>query len=603
LLKITELNNNYRTKTMKKCILLMSFILIPLGFTYGQRVEKEFTTSSFKALGAPNTPAVEIAWNRYYDWEEIGDICRRIARAYPDLARLSSIGESVQGKDIYLLTITNFDQGDSDRKPGMYIDGNIHSNELQGAEVSMYTAWFLTENYDEVDWIRDLLDHKVFYIVPTINPDARDHYIHQPNTPHSPRSGLLPRDDDGDGLKDEDGYDDLDGDGNIVRMRKRDPNGRWKPDPEDPRLMVRADQDEPGSYTMLGWEGLDNDGDGRVNEDRPGFYDPNRNWGWNWQPSYVQYGSDHYPFSIPENRAVAEFVLAHPNIAAAQSYHNSGGMILRGPGAEDDTETFNRSDLEVYDFLGELGEQMLPGYRYLVVYKDLYSAYGGEVDWFYGARGIFTFTNELWTSFNYFRGRWDEEDMRSGQRQVYRFDELLLFKEGIVSWKKVQHPQYGEIEIGGIKKAWTRTPPSFMLEDMCHRNMAFTLYNAYHLPRLTVDSVAVKNLPGNLQQVDVIVSNSRVVPSRSAHERRNEITPPDHIGISGENATVVAGFRVEDPYLNITEEQPHHPERLAIESVPGMGTVHVRWLLFGQGPYTIIIDSNKGGHVTARIEG
>ena len=83
---------------------------------------------------------------------------------------------------------------------------------------------------------------------------------------------------------------------------------------------------------ILGFEGLDNDGDGLVNEDGPGGYDPNRNWAADWQPNYVQNGSMDYPFQLPEARAVGRFLLSKPNVAGVQSYHNSGGMILRGPG-------------------------------------------------------------------------------------------------------------------------------------------------------------------------------------------------------------------------------------------------------------------------------
>lgn len=113
-------------------------------------------------------------------------------------------------------------------------------------------------------------------------------------------SGLAKRDDDGDGEVNEDGYDDLDGDGNITFMRIKDPNGRFKTDPSDKRLMVQAGNDEKGEYTLLGWEGIDNDQDGSVNEDNPLFHRPNRDWAWNWAPRYIQGGSDHYPFTFPE---------------------------------------------------------------------------------------------------------------------------------------------------------------------------------------------------------------------------------------------------------------------------------------------------------------
>jgi hypothetical protein len=583
-----------------RILFVVLFIVLISGMqSSAQSTDREITSSSFKAIGAPNNPKVEIAWNRYYDWKEIGNICQRLADAHPDLIRFGTIGKSVQDRDIHLLTVTNFKKGNADDKPAMYIDGNIHSNELQGAEVSLYTAWFLAENFGKVAWITELLDNKTFYIVPTINPDARDDYIHKPNTPHSPRSGMKPRDDDGDGLFDEDGFDDLDGDGNIVMMRRKSSLGRWKASDKDPRLMVQTKPDEIGEYELLGWEGLDNDGDGRINEDRPGYYDPNRNWAWNWQPAYVQYGADQYPFSIPETRAVADFVLAHPNIGAAQSYHNAGGMILRGPGSESDLATYNEQDNQKYEFLGKLGEEMLPGYRYLVLYKDLYPAYGGELDWFYGARGIYTFTNELWSSFDYFRQPEDEDQSWFGRREdVYRFDRLLLFGEGIVPWKKVKHPQYGDIEIGGIKKAWTRTAPSFMIEDMCHRNMAFTLFHAYHLPALKIDALEASDLPGGLIQIDATIQNVRVLPTRSAHESKNKITPPDIVSISGKNIQVISGFNVEDPYLNLASEQEHHPDRLKIETIDGMDYIHVRWIFSGNLPVQVTVDSRKGGKVT-----
>ena len=187
----------------------------------GLAEDREFTASSLKAMGGPNNPDVEIAWNRYYDSQEIGQICRRLAGTHPDLVRYGTIGKSVQGRDLHLLTITDWSAGDAAGKPAMYIDGNIHSNEIQGAEVALYTAWYVVENFDKVEWIRGLLKRKTLYIVPSINPDARDYFIHEANTAHSPRSGMLPRDDDGDGEVDEDGFDDLDGDGNIVFMRKR----------------------------------------------------------------------------------------------------------------------------------------------------------------------------------------------------------------------------------------------------------------------------------------------------------------------------------------------------------------------------------------------
>lgn len=575
-------------------------ICLLLTILTGPLLADELTQSALKAMGAPNNPKVEIAWNRYYDQAGITEICERLSTAHPGLIRHGSIGKSVLGKSLNLLTVSNFSVGNPDKKPAMYIDGNIHSNEVQGAEVGLYTAWYLAENFGSVAWIDTLLKNKTLYIVPTINPDARDFFIHEGNTPHSPRSGVLPRDDDGDGKLDEDYLDDLNGDGHIVMMRKRNPAGRWKTDPDDPRLMVRCKEDEAGEFEYLGWEGFDNDGDGQINEDGPGYYDPNRNWAWGWQPSHIQWGSDQYPFSIPENRAVADFVMAHPNISGAQSYHNSGGMILRGPGQKSDT-SYHPADVSVYNFLGKLGDEMLPGYGYMILEKDLYPVWGGELDWFYGALGIYTFTNELWTSFDYFRDPKEGESWFGRTKSTYRFDKLLLFGEGVVDWEKVDHPQYGQIEIGGLKKSWTRTAPSFLIEDMCHRNMAFTLFHTHHLPVLKVDSTAVLKLAENLFQVDIWIRNLRVVPTRSSHEIRSKATVPDYARIEMQSGSVLAGFFVQDPYLNHVKEQKYQPDRLRVDSTGGMSRNQLRWIVSGGKSCKFVYDSKKGGTIERKI--
>lgn len=573
--------------------------LAVIGLTAGRpaalAAQDASPAGALAGLGAPPSPRVPVSWDRYYDHETLGELGRRLEKAWPDRCRLSSIGRSIEGREIWLITVTDFGTGDPDRKPAMWIDGNIHANEIQGSEIALYTAWYLCEMADRVEWIADLLRDRTFYVVPTINPDGRENFLREPNTPHSPRSGVAPRDDDGDGLFDEDDFDDLDGNGHITMMRRRDPAGRWTVSPEDPRIMVRAGPDEPGGWEMLGFEGIDNDGDGRVNEDRAGYYDPNRNWPWNWAPPYVQSGADLYPTSLPETRAVVDFVIAHPNIAGAQTYHNSGGMILRGPGIERDT--VREEDVRVYDALGERGEEILPGYRYIVIWKDLYTTWGNQLDWFYGARGILAFSNELWTPFNYFR---TEPEREKWDRVEYRFDRYLLFGEAIVPWTPVEHPQYGAIEVGGVKRQYTRAIPGFLLREEAHRNMAFTLYQAHHMPLARIDSIEVRPLAGGLREVRARVSNPRLAPTRTAQDVERGISPPDRVSLDG--ARVVAGFRLEDPLNGIAVEQEHRPGRIELATIPGMGTATVKWIVQGDGPYTVTVESTKGGRHSKRSD-
>ncbi|WP_291780925.1 M14 family metallopeptidase [Cecembia sp.] len=543
----------------------------------------------FRAIGTPHNPKVQVSWNRYHTNLALEEIMKDMAKQHPNLVRLESIGKSYQGNDIWVLTVTDFNAGKAEDKPAMWIDGNIHSNEIQGTEFTLYTAWYLTEMYGDLDFITELLKDKTFYIAPTINPDAHDYFIKEANTQNSPRSGMIVLDNDGDGLAGEDPFNDLNKDGHITMMIRKSPTGRFIKDKMDPRKLIPVAADQQGEYEMLGYEGYDVDGDGQVNEDGIGYYDPNRDWAWNWQPDYIQRGAWKYPFSVPENRAVMEFVMKHPNIAAAQSYHNYGGMILRGPGAEEDLNTYNASDVRVYDAIAKKGEEFMPGYRYLVVYKDLYSVFGGQLDWFYGGRGIFTYSNELMTSYLYFH----QNAGRGNQDEQMKVDTYLTFGDAFVNWEEYDHPQYGRIEIGGFKKNFGRLHPGFLMEQDAHRNSAFTILHGYHTPKLSVSEVKEKDLGGGLREITATVYNERLIPTHSSQDLKYKIERPNHISISGAN--VVAGFVVENEDFNKLKEQKVNPEKLEVDNIPGMGAVKVRWIVSGGRNFSIDVDSVKGG--------
>lgn len=551
-----------------------------------------FAKEAYQPAGATSTPKVEARWNFYHDYSQVTEMLHQLVTAFPNLCKLESLGKSYEGRDFWVVTITNFTNKPETEKAGFYIDGAIHANEIQGVEVSLYTAWYLCEMYESSGFVRKLLDERVFYIIPMMSPDSREAHFYEPNSTSSPRSGQRPFDDDRDGLVDEDGPDDLNGDGHITRMRKRDPNGRWKEHEDYPGLLVMADADEVGGFLRLGREGLDNDGDGQVNEDGDGSYDPNRDWAWGWQPGFIQRGALRYPFTLDENRMAAEFVMAHPNIAGAQSYHNTGGMFLRGPGDPDDR--YERGDTRIFEAIGKRGEEMIPGYDYLVVHEDMYTVYGGELDWLYMMQGILTFSNELWTSFNYFNTE-DESGWFGSRETKMKFDEYLLFGDGFVEWEEYDHPVYGLVEIGGQKKTWGRQPPSFMLEEECHRNMAFTLYHADQMPIIEIDSVDVQDLGSGLMQITATIVNRKLIPTHLGVDTKNNITRPDLVSLVGSGFEVVAGFSSSEQFFERPTEQRLNPEVLELSRVGGNGVMYVRWLVKGTLPEAVTVSSVKGG--------
>jgi hypothetical protein len=219
--------------------------------------------------------------------------------------------------------------------------------------------------------------------------------------------------------------------------------------------------------------------------------------------------------------------------------------------------------------------------------------WGGQLDWFYGARGIPAFTCELWSSRNLMK-----TNTPPTREEEMEFMRHVLMNEGLVRWREFQHPTYGKIEIGGRTKTWGRTPVSFLLEEECHRNMAFTLYHASQLPRVALTQVEVEPLSRDLHRVWVTMANSRLLPTRTQQDVKHHLHSPDILTLEGEGITVLSSGRVVDRFFKKVEAVRRRPERLELESVLGGGEPRAQFVVSGQGKFTLRFHSVKGGVVT-----
>lgn len=536
-------------------------------------------------------PPQLLRFDRYYDTKDISKALTKLHESYPAFSSLTSMGQSYEGRELWVLTIRNPLTGKDDEKAAMYVDGNTHGNELQGSEVCLYLAHYLLTRYGRDDYVTNLVDDRVFYIAPCVNPDGREAFLKEPNTPHSSRRNRRPFDNDYDGLVDEDGYDDLDGDGRILSMRVRDPMGRWKTG-ADPRLMVRCKADEKGEFRLLGWEGVDNDQDGKLNEDGPGGVDLNRNFPSDWLPEHRQSGAGEYPLSEPETRATVAFLRQHKNIASIQSFHNVGAMILRPPGARPDDRGVPREDRAMYDALGQQGERMLPGYRYLQTAKDLYSVHGAFLDWGYMRYGVFSFSNELWR----FPRDYNQDGQTDALEQL-RWNDEMLHGRGFVKWYRVPHPQLGEVELGGWTKMARRNPPTWMLEDCCYRNTRFVLHHAAMMPRVRVRRVRSVLVEGteDVHRIEAMFENQGYMATASARARAIQVARPDRVTVSGDGVSVLSVSKTSNDTGTAAIVPTPNPASLDLGHIPGRSRVKVVWLVKGKGNVTVTIQSEKGG--------
>jgi len=108
----------------------------------------------------------------YHDYYETTDILSDFKVKYPDLVNVFSIGESVLGKDIWCIRITN--ENNNKPKSSCLIDGCIHGDEWEAGEACLYLAEYLLINFDKNETITNILNSSEAYIIPLLNPDGRE---------------------------------------------------------------------------------------------------------------------------------------------------------------------------------------------------------------------------------------------------------------------------------------------------------------------------------------------------------------------------------------------------------------------------------------------
>ncbi len=120
---------------------------------------------------------VDLRFDRYHNYDELTVILHAFAKEFPDIAELHSIGQSTDGRELWLIEITNGETGPAAEKPAVYVDGNTHSAEVTGREVCLWLVKRLLEGYGEDEEITGVLDTRVFYVLPCMNPYGAEFYL------------------------------------------------------------------------------------------------------------------------------------------------------------------------------------------------------------------------------------------------------------------------------------------------------------------------------------------------------------------------------------------------------------------------------------------
>jgi hypothetical protein len=251
--------------------------------------------------------AAELAFDRYHRPEELTSALQDLARANPGFAKIHVLAKTAGGRDLALLEVGPETVKNAKTLPAVFVAANMEGTVPLSGEAALYLAKLVCEK-------ADMRSDRTWYILACGNPDASALFFGKPLRRDA--RNAKPVNDDQDDQIDEDGPDDLDGDGLITQMRVKDPEGDWIAVPGEPRLMKRADwaKGEKGVWKLYP-EGLDNDRDGQYNEDGPGGVDV----GTAFPHLFKYHASDSgpWPGSEAETFALLKFFDLHREVGLA----------------------------------------------------------------------------------------------------------------------------------------------------------------------------------------------------------------------------------------------------------------------------------------------
>lgn len=484
-------------------------------------------------------------YDHYYKYDELEKNLKYFSDKYPELCDLESICVTEENRNVYAMTITNKKTGAALDKPAFHIDGNTHAGEVTGSMAAMHAIDVLLTGYGEDKVITKILDRMTIYVVPRISPDGAETYL---TTPYSIRSVNRVHNPENGGIRSED----LDGDGVIRMMRIPTPYGAWKKDKDDSGIMAKRDPgDADGDFYDIYVEGNFEafDGDENLKEKKEDWsLDFNRNYPYGWFPENRQAGAGKYPLSNPETKAMADWIIEHPNIGGVSTNHTSGGIILYPPGTRSSTAV-SEKDINQFIEIANMGKEEL-GYEPLNIFDSFiadpanYDS-GAFDDWCYQSQGIVAYTVELWDLAKRVGVPlvWNARNKESAQDELKRFVACMKWvkenaPEYYEDWKPFHHETFGDIEIGGFNfKFSQQNPPESFLNGVLEQMTRFMIRFAQSMPRLTIDTLTSEKVSDDIYKVTAVVGNLGYLPTNLTEEAKN-------LNISKEVEVTISGGKV-----------------------------------------------------------
>ena len=523
------------------------------------------------ALALMGTAGVRAA--EYGDWQSMAQQLAGLAQKDPNLVRVRELAESRGKRKVWLVEVGVGSDQDRNTRPAVLVVAGSEGNDLVGPFTTVSWVERLMNQYRQDPPTAELLKRTTVYVVPCLNPDASERFFTSPKIETGGNN--VPRDDDHDGLIDEDPCEDLNGDGLIMMMRVEDPEGEYVLDPNESRLLLKADplKGEKGVWKLLP-EGIDNDRDKRWNEDGPGGPNFNRNFPHNYEYFAAEAGLR--PVSEAETRALADFVVAHPNIGIVLTYGAADNLrqtpkAAKSPGRAKPMEAVDEKDAGYYETFGKLYRKAIGLGREM----ECLSEPGTFGDWMYFQRGRLSLAVRPWDvalarailepKKEHAPAQDDKKEDASSDPNAVKADkksrksqdkqgeeERLQLKwfdehapEAFVSWQAVEHPDFPgrRVEVGGYRPFALTNPPVAMLAGIAAKQGDFLTDLARKLPRIGISKIECRLLADSVYEIQIHVVNTGWLPTALSHGETTQEVYPTRVVLELEPECFLAGAK------------------------------------------------------------
>jgi hypothetical protein len=502
-----------------------------------------------------------------------------IGKNFSQHATVKSIGTTAGGKDLWMITIGT---GNTSTRPAIAVIGGVEGNHLLGTELALGFAENLLRGVN-TDSIKSLLTRTTYYVFPNMMPDATENYFSKLR--YERTGNATETDDDRDGTLNEDGYDDLDGNGKITWMRVESPIGDYRTHPDDARILIKTDiaKKEKGRYKLFS-EGSDNDKDGFFNEDGPGGVALNKNLTFR-HPSFTP-GSGEFPVSEKESRALLDQLFELFNVHTIISFGSNNNLTTpvaynAAAAAQRIVAGYQETDAKMNALVSEL-------YNDVMGVKDAPKttpAGGDLLSWGYYHYGRNSFSTPGWWPPKAKPDTAKKEKaftVEDEQANYLRWSSQQQMTPEFTPWKVIQHPDFpGQVvEVGGMDPFVTMNPPFKLVPALIQKHTDFLIRLASYQPDLEIVNVKSEKLGNNVIRISADIVNKGALASHTKLGERSYWVKRIAVKLttaSGQN--LISGKKSQ-----------------LLNTVEGYSTQKLSWLVKGNGSVSIEAGSPATGN-------